>query len=211
MRFQGPEKSDMLILDVQVFDSYEDPVNAMQHHVSGYQVPKVLSPTETPLGQVSLQSPTSMFWVRGNVFVKLRHFPSDPLSATPLDLAAIALRFDQHLESAAVQPPSHARADTRLQTPAPKTVEVGEKFSLSLAEDSAAHSDMHARSSDASVIISEGPADENGLFNFYARMVGSVDITVIVAHEATLHPAFEVFQIDVVGRGGPTKAFDVED
>jgi len=200
LQFTNHANNESHVLTVQVHDNYAGPLNALIHHLTGYEcsLTEIISSTHTPLGRTSLRSPTSIFWIRGNLFVTLRHLTPKPSEDSSNHLHSLASRVDSHLQSGAVQPPFHHQADTRLNDPAPETVQAGELFTIRLASNERNFAEMHAQSSDATVIATEGQATEEGVFEFMALKAGMATISLFVAHKITLHPRYRVMRIEVL-------------
>jgi hypothetical protein len=190
-----------LFLKIEVFDDYKSPVSAFTNDLLRYQRPlsEVTSPMKNPLGALALTTSSSISWVRGNHFVQLSlEGSSKPDPAVAIDLEALARRIDTYLQSNTVLPPEHRKPSLRLETPLPTTAHVGDAFTVVLADRDLNATQTHALSSDSSIVLPQGPADEKGTFTFYAQRAGKAELTLVVAHAETLHPRFETHVVQVV-------------
>lgn len=207
LQFANKANTESYVLNIQVHDNYLGPVNALIHHLMGYEasLTDVISTTESPLGRTSLRDQNSTFWIRGNLFITLRHHLPSPsstsLSSSLSELHSLATAVDMHLQAGSVQPPLHLQPDMRLAAPAPQTVKVNELFTLRLAEAAVErnYEQMVGWSSDESVIASEGVAETgSGVFNFMALKEGRAVLEIRVAQRETLFPRTMVMGVQVV-------------
>jgi len=149
---------------------------------------RVVSELTIPIGVVSLQSARSVFFTRGNIFVKvsLPDLVAASISSARL-MANLATSIDNYLITHTVQPPSHRIPRALLKDPI-LTVRKREMFQLCLEDYSSLHASISARSNNGHVVVPQGPADIDGVVEFYALDEGEVEISIFVAHYETMFP-----------------------
>ncbi|MCJ1393731.1 hypothetical protein MMC18_006607 [Xylographa bjoerkii] len=190
-----------VLIRIHTYEHFEHAIYSLGAEFMKYQtsISDTFSALQNPVGAISVKTSTSVLFVRGNslVVIELLGFPPANRSAA-LDLEAMAQRIDTYLAENPAQPSGHRRPNLRLHHAAPTTVHVGESFSLKLQDVDSLARQTYTHTSNGRVIVSAGKADASGVFTFHAIAPGTAEITLSVAHHETLHPAHEMYIIEVV-------------
>ncbi|MCJ1400403.1 hypothetical protein MMC11_003608 [Xylographa trunciseda] len=197
---------------VEVFThvNFEDPIKSMIHYLASFEasLSDVVSATPSLLGLRSLQSLSSIFWIRGNLFILLNFaIPDDLLlSGREDDFAQyksqsfdLALKLDGYLAQHAVDQSLISKPDTTLVKGAdmPDQVKVDTIFSITMANPQTAATTSYCESDDPSVLVADGVVSEGGTFNFYGRRTGLTVLTLFLAQRNTFYPIARDFVVEV--------------
>lgn len=198
-------------VDITTHVNYEDSLKSMVHHLASFEAPlaDVVSAPQSFLGSHSLQSLSSFFWVRGNLFISLSYAIPDKLllSGREEDLRQrrsqcldLALRLDHYLADNTVNLPLVAVPDATLTQEAdmPEQATVGMAFKVRLANPKTSAVEAYCESDDCNVIVASGVMAEGGTFNFYPVRKGLVALTLFLAHKSTLYPISCDFVVEIV-------------
>lgn len=203
LNFKYPEPSNVEAIDLtlDIFNSFEDAINALTSHLLTFQVlplSAVINPLETPLGDFSYQAAGSIFWVRGNQFIHIQEIKVDPLAPSEsLALYQIAAKLDEHLE------PRPGRNDTGVPHVSlddenlRSHIRRGQCFNIPLREDDALLKTKQVFCDDSSILLPSGPASESGELELFAVAPGKTQVRVCVADAVTLRPGEVTFEIEV--------------
>ena len=187
-----------IVATITTSSDLDQPMKELITYLSGFQVHPLRSVIHTDhhhLGSYSFRKGNGMFWIRGNLFVRLEQF-SD-LGAEPAFDIELATRLDTYLaeEEPELQPPP--RFDL-IRRPVPDTVMSGKTVQVGLHTQLSDLVTAKSTSDDANILVPGGPPDENGLFTFYARSPGTTRGHIIGAAQDTLLPASTSFEITVI-------------
>lgn len=191
-------QADTIVLELDVFDSLEHPVQALKSYLRGFEITPlnaVIDTCENPLGAYSFRTPRSVFWVRGNLFIRLSHYSTES-STDATALLDLSTRLEAHLVSHPIDPDAPTGGLVMSVKPS-GMIHQGQKFSLKLRCDGEILKEQTATSDDVMLVLPAGPGNENGIFQFYARGIGQTNVTINAADALTLRPSGVTVQITV--------------
>jgi hypothetical protein len=185
-----------IVVSIDVFDGFEEPMDALISHISGFQarpLDSVIDPVEPHLGAYSFRTRNGAFWLRGNMFIRVDHFSDQPVIEQPFDIS-LASNLDAHLgESPSVAP----LPALDFEPPIPDTVRRGETLSVALRTSTDPFTAMTSVSNNVDVLVPRGPPDEDGHFVFYAQAVGTAKVVIAGAVRGSLRPIENSFEVRV--------------
>ncbi|KAJ7229979.1 hypothetical protein GGX14DRAFT_383942 [Mycena pura] len=207
--------AQQVTVDLTICADAKSAQDAMNFYLNSFtqNYKDVLKKTDRLLGQVSLQTAGSIFWVRDTVFAKVEAFtlptaaslaPTTPptLRSTPpatapsKPLVDFTTALDTHLSKGAVQASAQHKPNVALKggVTAYKVVR-GKTFSVFLADAKGAHEAKPAVAADPAIVkqVKNGTAD--GEYVFIGAKVGKTKVKLIVARADNL--AVSTVDIDV--------------
>ncbi|KAL2024324.1 hypothetical protein VTK56DRAFT_8806 [Thermocarpiscus australiensis] len=176
------------------------------------------SKTARPLGQVSLQTGTSVFWVRDAIWVRLQAAPTTtttpspapaPAGPPPADpvleklLLPLAAALDAHLAKHAVAPAAQLRPNTAVKT-ASYRGPVGKAFSFQLVDAKGTHALKPAEpvvdggGGGGMVVLPLANGSPTGEYSFLGRRPGKGKVRLVVAREDTLAVGVAEVSVEIV-------------
>jgi len=190
-----------LVATVHAHASLDAPIDTLLNHVSGFQprpLESVIHTCARPLGAYCFRTRNGVFWVRGNLFVRLEQFSDDdrPPSAGG-DVGALAESLDAYLARSPVHaaPPGHLELDA---DSIPDHIRRGTSFAVALKGNPGAWAeDKRAVSSDHAVVVPAGPPSNDGSFELHAVGAGEATVTIVGAEAGSLKPVTVAFDIVV--------------
>lgn len=197
------QESATTTVTVDAFDNFEGPMHALVSLLAGFQVHPLsafIHTDEPRLGVYSFRTATSTFWIRGNLFIRAEHFPSEQAGGDqaqePFDISALAADIDAELGSGKIAPHLPTGIGSDWDGP-PDMVHSGKELRLTVGTDQFAS--MTSFSDNIDVLVPRGPPDEEGKFVFYARAAGKAKVTIAGAAKGSLQPIQTSFDITVTG------------
>lgn len=191
-------QADTIVLELDVFDSLECPVQALISHLRGFEITPlkaVIDTCEHPLGAYSFRTSRSVFWVRGNLFIRLSHYSTED-STDAAVLLDLSTQLEAHLVSHHINPDAPT-GGLGMSVMPPGMIHQGQQFSVQLRCDEKVLKENTATSDDNMVVLPAGPGNGSGVFRFYARGIGQTNITINMADAVTLRPSGVTFQTTV--------------
>lgn len=198
----------IIFVTIDAFTDFLGPLSAFKVHLTSYQVEllsSVVAPYQT-LGEYSLSTATSDFWINGNLFVHVQWFfgphrepqleehalqellPSDKIVyAEAIDSALrrgpnledLPQGIDFEVEGGSTELVQHGAALV-------VTVPNREKFGL-----------LMSFTDENDVLVPRGPPDNKGKLLFYPRAQGSVEVKIVGAAKGSLRPFVTKFSVTV--------------
>lgn len=198
-----------IVATITASSDLNHPMNELITYLAGFQMHPLSSVVRTDhhhLGAYSFRKENGMFWIRGNMFIRLEQF-SDHDAESTFD-TDLAISLDAYL---AEQPDSSIPPGSDLiRRPFPDTVMSCKTIKVGLYTRLRDLATAKSTSDDANIIVPGGPPDENGLFSFHARLPGTTTCHIIAAAQDTFFPESTSFEITVIPDSefrdpGPTK------
>jgi len=190
-----------LVATVHAHASLDASIDTLLNHVSGFQprpLESVIHTCAHPLGAYSFRTQNGVFWVRGNLFVRLEQFSdADPPPSADSDVGALAESLDAYLarEPVGTAPPGHLVLDP---DSIPEHVRRGTSFAVTLKGNPGAWAeDKRAVSSDHAVVVPAGPPSDDGSFELHAVGAGEATVTIVGAEAGSLKPVTVAFDVVV--------------
>jgi hypothetical protein len=197
-----------IALEVLCNGTQADSHEAFVDHLASWTVPSIegaVSHTPRPLGDVSLCTRTSVFWVHANLFLCLEttapyFLPRDSTSKYDGELFKIAEALDAHIATGHTDHGGVRRGTVPLLAGEPPArISKGTSVDL-LIETNPEFTDNFAvaRVKDNGILMCCGPADDHGLMTFAAVGTNRTTVTLLRPHDETLMPGVREWQVEVI-------------
>lgn len=193
---------EAIILTLTVFHSLEYPMSALISYLLGFQLTPLSSfikPCDVPLGAYSFCTASSVFWVRGNQFIRIEEFRKDNNASPRPSIYNTAAKLDDYL--AHQHEPSNnntsvfSLSDSIRQSP----IHRGQKFAMQLSQSSHLLEEKQAVSEDPRIVLPIGLSSDTGEFEFYAMSAGKTQVWIHAADPVTLRPRRATLEVEVAG------------
>ncbi|KAI0467682.1 hypothetical protein F4859DRAFT_230330 [Xylaria cf. heliscus] len=205
------------IVTIDAFSNFEGPMNALIVHLTGYQagpLSSIVHSEEPNLGEYSLGTANSKFWIRGNLFVHAQWFaaPSEGEEVTPLgadiDIVGLAAALDADLARAPLLgDPPHA-INLVVEGGSTSLVQHGPALVVTVPNNERFASLMSFTDNN-DVLVPRGPPDEESKLLFYPRAEGTAEVKIVGAAKGSLRP-FQTTISVTVSPGGVIAVQDEE-
>ena len=194
-----------IIVQVDAFDAIDSPAKALTYFLAGYSAATLEGVVEpwnlTPhLGQYAFRDATSIFWIRGNLFIRVLGFTAPDSDGSDLesvagDIQALAAAVDQEFRERESVPDMPETIEVR---DAPEGVQRGPRLTeVHLRVENAGLFEVLASESDNNnVLVSRGPPEDD-MFTFYAMKSGKATVTIVGSAKGSLKPVQLSLEIEV--------------
>ncbi|KAK3336426.1 hypothetical protein B0T19DRAFT_480955 [Cercophora scortea] len=225
----GADKGWSLDLDLTHFIDAQHAQDAMLMDLSLYDadVTTITTRPATPLGQISLRTRGSVFWVHNALWVKLGltgTMPGSPSTSggsssgsssgttattpstrtmipeLPSRMVAFATAIDKLLAANAVAASAQLKPNTAVVSPSYKGP-WGQPFSFRLVSATGTHALKPAEVADGSVVIPTKNGTAQGEYAFIGAKVGTTTVKLVVARADTLAVGTAQVNVQIVAPG----------
>lgn len=173
--------------------NYERLIDAVSEYNNSKKTLQRILPAEDflatkPLGDDAIRTACSILFRRNALVVRVstHPLPGSDINQVSLTTLHVSQFLDTHITTHAVQPGLEARPNPILRGDSSTSVVNGARFSLHLNNVDDASAVKIAEVADPKFVLSAGPGDVNGKYDFYAAGVGQTLVKLCVAHGKNL-------------------------